>query len=315
MESTGVAFAGVDASVDLYPTVSLHGIGEVVRCNFGKKPFAYDATQILVEDERAMATAIDEWTVPVSHVDDLVRQYLQYYGYADTLRALSAPPPAAQIPRSAQSNGTNGATSSSANGSSNGTNGASKASGQLHERCIKERVRALVQSGNMIGAMQLIDEHYPGIFEPLQSSDTLFQLRCQHFLELVKSGAEMDAIAYAREHIKSLCDVVEGQEDATAKLAHLERVMGTLAYPHVENAPPDIQELVSDKQRELVADCVNAAIMRAASGDGEGGARSDIERVLCHLMCTRDVFRMVRGGRGDVFALPVPDTTFLKSDR
>ena len=79
----GVAFEDVDLSIDLFPTVSLHGIGEVVRCNLVRAHLLTTQASSL-RKTRAESAAIDEKAVPVSRADDLVRQYLEHYGYQDT---------------------------------------------------------------------------------------------------------------------------------------------------------------------------------------------------------------------------------------
>ena len=277
----GVAFEDVDLSIDLFPTVSLHGIGEVVRCNFGQSAFAYDAGELLAEDERAESAAIDEKAVPVSRADDLVRQYLEHYGYQDTLEAL--------VPLN------------SADSTKSDANGHSSERSALGNR---KRVRKLVQSGDILGAMAMVEELYPGLLESPSSSDTLFQLHCQQFLELVKSGETLAAVAYARTQLNPLCGPHNADDVDPEKAAYLEKVMGSLAYAQLGDAPGDVAELLSDEQRELTADCVNAAMLRAESAGC--APTSTLERALCHLICTRDVARAVRGGKGEIFALRAP---------
>eukprot|EP01041_Mallomonas_annulata_P010968 gene10968-22924_t len=72
---------------NLYPCVSLHGVGEEIRVNFGQDPYQYDYKQILIDLENEQKKRIDQIRISQDTTRAIIRDYLLFYGYSNTLHA------------------------------------------------------------------------------------------------------------------------------------------------------------------------------------------------------------------------------------
>lgn len=73
------AFPGIRCGPDaerLYPCVGLHSPGETVRLNFGQRPFLYDLSASVAEEDSREQAAVDAVPVCPSLMRALVRDYL-----------------------------------------------------------------------------------------------------------------------------------------------------------------------------------------------------------------------------------------------
>ena len=79
---------------ELFPVLSLHGVGVSARVNFGQEPFCFDLQAKRAADEaereRRLAGEGMERVVEEEEVDALIKDYLLVAGYRDTLRCFDA---------------------------------------------------------------------------------------------------------------------------------------------------------------------------------------------------------------------------------
>ncbi|GAB5035751.1 spry-domain family protein [Nannochloropsis oceanica] len=76
---------------DLFPVLSLHGVGESARVNFGQEPFCFDLQAKRVADEaererRLAGEGMERGVEEKVEVDALIKDYLLVAGYRETLR-------------------------------------------------------------------------------------------------------------------------------------------------------------------------------------------------------------------------------------
>lgn len=75
----GSAFPDIRSSLDtagLYPCVGLHSPGEAVRLNFGQRPFLFDLSASVAEEDSREQAAVAAVHVCPSLLRSLVRDYL-----------------------------------------------------------------------------------------------------------------------------------------------------------------------------------------------------------------------------------------------
>ncbi|KAG5364635.1 Ran-binding protein 9 [Yarrowia sp. E02] len=174
----------------LYPAIgvkkkSANSPGARIRANFGGSgPFVFDVKQYVLKQKLETQKRIESSTKVPAHaarnafqekqlaqgnlnplINNLVMSYLTHVGYVDTAEALYRDVCRDQ---DMQDEGTGGGD-----------------------------IRGLVLSGDIDGAMALVEEHYPTVFE---SQDmVLFQLKCRKFVELLQANAVIEAVEYGRE--------------------------------------------------------------------------------------------------------------------
>lgn len=87
-----------------------------------------------------------------------------------------------------------------------------KVSGPFYENLLFEEILSLLQRADTDTAIQKCLEWFPGVIlnhmapndppnqdmSTLESSNVTFQLRCQHFIELVRQNRQTDALHYAQ---------------------------------------------------------------------------------------------------------------------
>ncbi|CAI5984697.1 unnamed protein product [Closterium sp. NIES-64] len=87
-KSLGPAFR--DVKGELFPTIGLHSPNERVEVNFGQKPFLFDVQGMVMDERTKVQRSIDRIPLSPHITHSIVRSYLLFHGYADTLAALDA---------------------------------------------------------------------------------------------------------------------------------------------------------------------------------------------------------------------------------
>ena len=133
----------------------------------------------------------------------------------------------------------------------------------------RRSLREKVLGGDIGGAIALSDELFPGLLTAQPT--VLFLLRCQGFIELVRSRDEMGALTYAQEHLHAY------QEDAAVARHHpgmLRDVVALLAYADpAASADASCARLLADSHRELVADALSGAVRSATASTRRARSR------------------------------------------
>lgn len=210
----------------------------------------------------------------------LVRQYLEHFGYADTLGAMESQPHGA-------SPGADG------NGNGAATNGTGE--GQ-HGLLTRARCRAAILAGDVDGAKAVLRSDCPSAVDGPDSS-VRFVLAVQEFVELVRQERLDEAVQFARDVLSTFRDQGPAQDAA------LREVLALLAYRDPGSPGSPVAPLLSVEFKEHVADVVNARILRCEGVvpalDGHPPLCS-IDLLLKQLVATRDE---LRGAQGEVFSL------------
>lgn len=126
-----------------------------------------------------------------------------------------------------------------------------------------------ILNGNIPQAFTLIHRHFPALAaydtqDPMkleieqqsnQHIDTdlqyiIFKLRCQQFIEIVRTSSEIEAIQFAQTHLKPMH---KDYRDLTNEVASL------IAYPDPHNA--SCSHLLSQERRRQLADEVNKVVL------------------------------------------------------
>lgn len=183
----GTAFPRVRQA--LYPTLSVHSPGEVVRLNFGQDPFMFDVAALESSIRSSKRKAIEEAPTSqgVSPTDPqaLVRQLLLQYGYPDTLAALSRDLGEQEQGEGLRTAGSAGASTSAAAAASSST-----FEGQL-ESSLAQRgsIRRLIMAGRVDEAEALVREQFPEALEEALGPAS-FSLALQKVVERIAAGGE-----------------------------------------------------------------------------------------------------------------------------
>ncbi|KAI9277879.1 CTLH/CRA C-terminal to lish motif domain-containing protein [Sporodiniella umbellata] len=107
-----------------------------------------------------------------------------------------------------------------------------------------------INQGRMESAFEVIDQHFSDLFKQEGSVTTLFKLRCQHFVEIIRSGSELDAICYAQKHLNpARHDLKEQVREVTA----------LIAYEDPQQSQS--KHLMSYERRQLLAKEVNSIVL------------------------------------------------------
>lgn len=124
-----------------------------------------------------------------------------------------------------------------------------------------------ILNGNIPQAFTLIHRHFPALaaydtqdpmkleIEQQKKIDTdlqyiIFKLRCQQFIEIVRTSSEIEAIQFAQAHLKPMH---KDYRDLTNEVASL------IAYPDPHNA--SCSHLLSQERRRQLADEVNKVVL------------------------------------------------------
>ncbi|TPX69061.1 hypothetical protein SpCBS45565_g02623 [Spizellomyces sp. 'palustris'] len=263
--SLGVAFQ--DVKGDLFPTVGLHSPGECVKLNFGGRPFDFDICAYIEEEKLSNMQRIR--TLPLSNQDTdwIIQSYLLHCGYAETFETLcgSQPPPG---------------------------------QGKLLEMLeIRKAIRRLILTGDIAAAQALTHLHFPSVLDPVAGSRNV-RLRlfcaCQQFVELVRKAPQEDdeLISTIQNNLGPFYrGDVEGcrLDDEMQKM--LQAVASLIAYDNPSAAPQ--KELFNERQREVVADMLNDAIIGSMSNTPPS---LNLDLLLRQLVLVRSRLRVFQDG-------------------
>lgn len=261
----------------LFPTVAVHSQNEEVEVNFGQKPFAFDIKEYEAQERMKQQIAVGKISVPPDVSYELVRTYLQHYGYEETLNAFDLASKSTVPPiYIAQENG-------------------SEESDIVYALSQRKTLRQLIRNGEIDVAISRLQEWYPQIVQDEKSS-ICFLLHCQKFIELVRIGALEEAVKYGRIELAKFfnCNGFENLvQDCVALLAFEQPHESSFGY------------LLHDSQREIVADAVNAMILLTNPNmkDFQGCLRSHLERLLRQLTVCCLERRSLNGDQGEAFHL------------
>ncbi|ORX58847.1 hypothetical protein DM01DRAFT_1381498 [Hesseltinella vesiculosa] len=114
------------------------------------------------------------------------------------------------------------------------------------------------RKGDIPKAFDLIQKRFPGLLEDpgrldnARASKVMFKLRCQQFIEIIRSSNEVEAIQYARQHLKYMSKDKEYQEMVT-------EVASLIAYDEPQHS--NQAHLLSQDRRRQLADEVNGIVL------------------------------------------------------
>lgn len=224
----------------------------------------------------------------------LISAYLVHHGYTATAAAFGAQVRAERVERATGLGPRRGAASSA--GARDGTTGDGDGDGDGHEdgpdallvsaaeaSAVRADIRAAALEGRADDALVLLEAHYPSALAPSTpgggvdtdpSGGILFRLRCRAFVEaalaLSRSGASasagpgdgLDALLARGQALHA----AYGADPRPAVRDELQAVLGLVAYGDPEReATGRTRELLGERERDKVADEVNAAVLRASS--------------------------------------------------
>lgn len=244
-EWLGVAFHDV-CTTPLFPTVGLHSKDERVSANFGSSGFAFDLEAYTAEESNKRTLAVSAQELSTSLTHELVRGYLNYHGYAKTLKALDSSAASGNIPTRERPESTvdanevfPAAQSALAYDSSN--------------LCQRAHIHSLILSGNMDKAEEDLRDKYPAVLESEYKAEVSVHLACQRYIEMIRTGNISSALKFARSCM-SACVGLDASLDELIRA-----VTATVAYDHPEKSP--LSKFLAVAHRERVADVVNSAIL------------------------------------------------------
>lgn len=246
----GVAFRDVKGLV-LYPTVGLRTPGEKVEANFGSKPFVFDLEELQKALKMKTLWTIDAIEIPDKNscLHSLVVSYLMHYGYSDTATAL--------IRESA-------------------LEGQVIPAKEGESMRLRRKIQEAILDGRIDEAIEQTNFVAPEVF--MSQPSVLFQLKCQKFIEMIKSGDDEATMSYGRTELSEFD--AESEEDKQ----HLQDVISLLAYPRPEISP--LRHLIQPSRRQAVADSLNQAILIAQ----DKPALPALEMLHKQIVVTKDIF-------------------------
>lgn len=266
-----------DVKGPLFPTVAVHSQNEEVMVNFGKDPFVFDLKAFEAEERRKQQMTIDKISISQNASYEIIRSYLQYYGYEETLKQFdmasrSTVPPIAL-------------------GQENGSSDIEITYAMSHRKTLRQ----LIRSGEIDDAFDKLRIWYPQIVQDDKSA-MCFLLHCQKFIELVRIGKLEDAVVFGRtefEKFYRLTEVHDLVKDCAALLAYEQPLKSSVGY------------LLEDSQREIVADAVNSMILSTNPNiaDARVCLHSSLERLLRQLTACFLEKRSLNGDQGEAFYL------------
>eukprot|EP00736_Rhodelphis_marinus_P003918 Rmarinus@m.5753 len=112
----------------------------------------------------------------------------------------------------------------------------------------RKYVTDLVRSRQVMESMKECEERWPGMLE--KSSDVVFQLKTQVYVEFIRAGDVKGALEYAREHLTPV------RQD---RIEEIEDLLALLAYDDPSTSP--VGHYLSAERLDNVADQLNAAIL------------------------------------------------------
>lgn len=266
-----------DVKGPLFPTIAVHSQNEEVRVNFGKEPFVFDLKVFEAQERAKQQMMIEKMSLPQNVSHGIVRSYLLHYGYEDTLKLFDMAGKSSLPPISLPKE----------NGFDEQDN--------MYALNRRKTLRQLIRSGEIDEAIGKLGDWYPQIIQR-DTSATCFLLHCQKFIELIRAGKLEEAVAYGRIEFEKVSGVEEFRqviEDCAALLAYEQPQQSSVGY------------LLSESQREIVADTVNAMILSTNPNveDSQGCLHSYLERLLRQLTACYLERRSLNGDQGEAFQL------------
>jgi len=115
----------------------------------------------------------------------------------------------------------------------------------------RKKIIHLVLEGKIGDAIDLTEKLFPSLFT--RNPDVIFRLKCQIFIELIRSRKPTEALLYAQEELS-----VFGLKDLKF-LEQLQDLIPLLAYDNPETSP--IGNLLGFEHKEESANLLNSAIL------------------------------------------------------
>lgn len=244
-----------------YPTVGIHYRNDSIKANFGQDPFLFDVETCKQHIIKCKMKEINDQEIP--DLLPLVKNYLLYYGFVKTLKALEpvSPTPQDEI---------------------------EEALYQTIE--VRSQVREMIMNGRPLECLSTLESMYSGVFETQKEAE--FLLRAQHFIELIKRKELEEGILYGRKMLKT--------SDSENSCNYLKKICQLLCYSDVESSP--LALFVSSAHREYIADKINRVIIES-SIQNNTPKNSNIEVLLRHLEMIRKKLRDASGRVGRIFSV------------
>ncbi|KAK9796681.1 hypothetical protein WJX73_008447 [Symbiochloris irregularis] len=337
----GVAYRHV-CSVPLFPTIGMHSKNEHVAVNFGAEPFRFNLQGLIHSEMEQQTQAVRRVPLPAEVSHAVVREYLQSFGYGDTLRALDTACGGIERGNSGTDVDMQPSTSSPRHDACNGSapftpppasapNGASAPPDRQH-LAVRQAVRQHIMAGALDKARELLLSTFPETllagspFRNLQAPRGLppdlevsprgaggplprvtglvayFYFSCLCFIELIRQRKAEDAALFAQRELAPLRGRLQHLSDEYDEMLH--DVMALIAYETPESSP--VGALLDMRQREAVADVINAHILTLVAHLHQQPIRQPVcvlERLLKQLVATQAAALEENGGQGEPFRL------------
>eukprot|EP00887_Chlorella_sp_A99_P001255 scaffold14.g1255.t1 len=319
----GMAYRNV-TSHPLFPTLGLHSPGATVHVNFGARPFAYDIDGLALAERRHEAEEVESNKVTPGEVHRIVRQYLEHYGYAESLTAFDEAAGTFEVDMGGQ------LAVAAAGLAAEQQRQPPSSSVAAGDACLalRARLRQLVMAGDVEAAVVLLRQRYPSLLLPWLGAtaatngaaasasssssaraggatfETTFHLACQQFIEYVRRGEIDAALAFGRGSLVGLRGASPAHDAALTSVAAL------LAYEAPQAST--LAHLLASSRREATADAVNAAVLEVQRGGGAGGAGgggvwapadSALGTLLRQLGAVQAQLHELNRGQGELFRL------------
>ncbi|GAA5804684.1 hypothetical protein HPULCUR_010187 [Helicostylum pulchrum] len=140
---------------------------------------------------------------------------------------------------------------------------------RLLDSCIKPEdnkdIQTAIQKGEISQAFTLVETHFPQLIKtydyynqlqtyqpPPRSHYILYKLRCQQFIETLRSSGDMEAIAFAQRYLRPCYEYYADYMNNVAVL---------MAYKDLEN--DTTRDLFGQPRRDTIADEVNEMILES----------------------------------------------------
>ena len=159
----------------------------------------------------------------------------------------------------------------------------------------RRRLRELLLAGDVAGASAECEVHFPKLIE--RNAELRFLLCCQSYIELVREGKLLEAVAYARDQLAPYREAAPLLPPMYRDL--LPEVVALIAYPDPAAAGPSQARLMGREHREKVAEVLNGTVLRELGLD----PACALERLLRQLVATHAAIRDANHGCGEGFRL------------
>jgi hypothetical protein len=281
----GPAYTGFQ-NLRYFPTIGLHSPNERVTANF-IGPFQYDVRSAIEEVRLKIAEEINQIPISVPTINELLRDYLYYEGYTESLASFEKM--------------------------------ANLAPKQISDTLVKRRqVCSLIEQGQTHDALNTLIKYFP---EALHTNlHVIFRIQCQCFVELIKKGQIFEAVEWARRYLSGylvkseddqmnvsngpsndIVDDLDGLPETKIRKLDLSKsdehllleTVGLLAYESPNDSP--LKYLLEDDKRQELSNDVNKLILESQKQE----AYSALERSYMQLAICRDMLSHEALGCGD----------------